>query len=572
MWAIYQLAHFLYQNKNGKSCNLKIIGQAKFLLLAFIFAITSLVDYIQNYGFEIYPWGYLSALCWLIMIAYAIIRHQLLDIEVIIKKTLVFAGLFAVSFGVFAGFASLGTMLFENVTNNRWIALVPSVLVVVLVLRPLETFLMNVTDKFLFQKKYDYRDLLRTFSSDVLSVLNINELVEKTVTTLADVVKLQNVSLMLYDNGEQEYQLVAASDSKNLNYKISAENSIIKKFENGGDYIVLSEDLENKKINSSLKMCFFELGAKMVLPLLHHDELVGILFLGAKKSDEEFSQDDIDILVPLSKTLSIAITNAQLFEQLSEAQAQAAQREKMAVIGTLSAGINHEICNPLGIARGQCEMFLLNHEEGIYKDKTTDELLEKATDIMKKVIHETDRATVITRKLSSFAKPAKGVIEDEVQIGKELDEVISLVEHDLKLDNISITKEIEENLPCISADVKQLQEILFNIIRNGAQAIDGIGNITVIAKSNARNVSIFIKDTGSGISKRNLQQIFNPFFTTKEPGKGTGLGLFIVKQIVEKNGGTISVKSEIGKGTTFLLVFPISNTEQESVEVKSDEQ
>ena len=85
-------------------------------------------------------------------------------------------------------------------------------------------------------------------------------------------------------------------------------------------------------------------------------------------------------------------------------RAEAAQREKMAVIGTLSAGINHEICNPLGIARGQCEAFLLNLKDGLYKNKTTEELLQKAQEIMEKVIHETDRATTITKRLSSFAK------------------------------------------------------------------------------------------------------------------------------------------------------------------------
>jgi len=92
--------------------------------------------------------------------------------------------------------------------------------------------------------------------------------------------------------------------------------------------------------------------------------------------------EDIDILQTVSKTLAVAIVNARLFEQLSEAQAQAAQREKMAVIGTLSAGLNHEICNPLGIVRGQCEMFLLNMEEGIYKDKSSEELVEKAREII----------------------------------------------------------------------------------------------------------------------------------------------------------------------------------------------
>ncbi|MGB2600890.1 MAG: ATP-binding protein [Candidatus Omnitrophota bacterium] len=242
-------------------------------------------------------------------------------------------------------------------------------------------------------------------------------------------------------------------------------------------------------------------------------------------------------------------------EKLSEAQAQAAQREKMAVIGTLSAGINHEICNPLGIARGQCEMFLLNLKEGIYDDRPPEELIEKAREIMEKVINEMDRATVITKKLSLFAKPSNGTITNDVNVRNELKEVISFVEHDLKLDNISIKTDIEEGLPHIAADRKQIQEIFFNLIRNAAQSIENKGEILIRATNINNKVNIEIKDTGIGMDKNHLAQIFDSFFTTKEPGEGTGLGLFIVKQIVEKNEGRIAVKSELGVGTTFHLRF-----------------
>ena len=96
---------------------------------------------------------------------------------------------------------------------------------------------------------------------------------------------------------------------------------------------------------------------------------MGVLSLGKKKSDEDYTQDDLGILLPLARTLAIAISNAKLFDELGKTQAEAAQNEKMAVIGTLSAGINHEICNPLGIARGQCEAFLLNVKDGLYNNK-----------------------------------------------------------------------------------------------------------------------------------------------------------------------------------------------------------
>lgn len=228
----------------------------------------------------------------------------------------------------------------------------------------------------------------------------------------------------------------------------------------------------------------------------------------------------------------------------------------MAVIGTLAAGINHEICNPLGIVRGQCEMFLLNMRDGFYGQKTPEEVLKISSEIMNKVIKETDRATSITKKLSSFAKPSKRSDFEEVAVAKEVDEVLGLLGHDLKLNNIDIQKDFPENFPLILADKKQIEEVLFNIIRNAAQAMDKKdGKIMVTGFQEDHSVVIRIADNGSGIPPDKIEQIFHPFYTTKAPGKGTGLGLFIVKQVVERNKGTISCESQIGAGTTFTLRF-----------------
>jgi signal transduction histidine kinase len=338
---------------------------------------------------------------------------------------------------------------------------------------------------------------------------------------------------------------------------------------------ILVKELRSKEISipAPIADIIDRLNAELIIPMVLHDKVMGVLTLGKKKSDDEYSQDDLDILLPLARTLAIAISNAELFAELGKTQAEAAQKEKMAVIGTLSAGINHEICNPLGIARGQCEAFLLNSKDGLYKNKTSEELLQKASEIMAKVIKETDRATAITKKLSSFAKPAKGEAET-VDIGREIDEVFGLVGYELKLEKIEFVKEMAPGLPGIFVDRKQLQEVLFNLIRNAGQAIGEKGRIKVRASGHGGTVTIDVQDSGSGIPPEKIKELFNPFFTTKEPGKGTGLGLFIVRQVVEKNGGRIFLKkTAVGEGTTFTLEFPAAGSEKggvgANVEVKA---
>jgi signal transduction histidine kinase len=496
------------------------------------------------------------------IIAYAIVRHRLMDIELIIKKTIVFAGLFLVSFAVVAFFVFIGTAIFEDVLNNRWMSLMPSVIVIVLIFRPVESFLRSTTDRFLFQKKYDYKDILKTFTGEVLTVLDLDDLGKLTVMKLVNIMKLDGASIILHDEKSGAYKyLVSEWPEKAAMGAIPDLQPLHSLLSSSGYYLKGSgpgPEQPGKHTPAAINM-LAELRGELIIILRYSGKALGFILLGKKKSDEEFYQDDLDILLPLAHTLSIAITNAMLFDKLSETQAQAAQQEKMAVIGTLSAGINHEICNPLGIIRGQCEMFTLNMKDGLYKDKTPSELVVKALEIMNKVIKETDRATGITKKLSAFAKPAKGSIEDDVELLKELEEVISLIEHDCHLNDIVIVKDIPKDLPCISADRKQTQEILFNIIKNAAQAVKTKGTIIISATHRRGRVLIDIEDTGPGIEKEYLDRIFDPFFTTKAPGEGTGLGLFIVKQIIEKNNGFISVESKKGKGTVFHLAFMASD-------------
>ena len=149
-----------------------------------------------------------------------------------------------------------------------------------------------------------------------------------------------------------------------------------------------------------------------------------------------------------------------------------------------------------------------------------------------------------------------------MDVKHEIDEVLGLVGYELKLDKIDITKDIEDNLPLITADKKQLQEVFFNLIRNAAQAMGERGKIDIIAKSMDEKVRIDIQDTGHGIPENKLEQIFNPFYTTKEPGKGTGLGLAVCFRIVEGLGGTIGIESEIGEGTTVTIKLPIYGKEK----------
>ncbi len=540
-----------------KDIDLRVRNQAKYIWFAFIALTPVVIDFVPNYGVDVYPSGFLFVLAFAVVTAYAILRHQLLDIEVVIKRTLRFAGLVGSVVAVVSLVAFVSQdVLVRFVTIPKWLSNVFAAAIIAVLYEPLRNWLTNATEKYLFQKKYDYKELLKKFTDEVMLKVDLKPLIQTTVNTLSETVKLESCGLLLFNKDTRKYELAASKGTNGHQLVLDEQEPFITFLREAHEPIGHDGQLGKVRFPEAVTDRLKQLNARLCLPLEVHEDLIGVLCLGKKKSDEEFSKDDLDILLPLAKTLAIAVSNAQLFDELAKTQAEAAQKEKLAVIGTLSAGINHEICNPLGIVKAQCEAFLLDLEDGILIGKSSQEVLDRTSTIMRGALKQIDRATAITQKLSNFAKPIKEPTAQPVSVAQEIDEVLLLVGHDLKLEKIDVMKELQLDLPAIVVDRRQFQEVLFNLIRNAGQAIKPPGTIWVRIHEREGQVRIEIEDTGSGIPPDKLGKIYDPFFTTKEPGKGTGLGLFIVRQIIERNKGRISVESTVGKGTTFFLDFP----------------
>jgi len=189
------------------------------------------------------------------------------------------------------------------------------------------------------------------------------------------------------------------------------------------------------------------------------------------------------------------------------------------------------------------------------KEKTQKSISDKTEKIMLSTMEEIKKVTDITNKLSSFAKPSNIVASKPIETEEVLDEALVLLKHKLKESRVMVKKEIPEGLPKMIADENQLQQIFFNLIRNAAEAIKKDGIIRIIANEESDKIKIKIQDTGSGIPEDKLDKIFEPFYTTKGGIKGSGYGLTVVKELVQRNNGNIRLESETGKGSIFYLEF-----------------
>ncbi len=233
---------------------------------------------------------------------------------------------------------------------------------------------------------------------------------------------------------------------------------------------------------------------------------------------------------------------------------QVIEAGKLASIGELAAGVAHEINNPVAI---------MVEEAGWMEDLLEDEELQESQNVaefkrsLKQISIQGVRCKEITHKLLSFARKTDPV-HREIQVNDTIVEILSICDERLKFSNIRIQTELDSSLPLVYASPTELQQVFMNLINNAIDAIgSGGGLLEISSRVAADKVVVDIADTGHGISREVMSRMFEPFFTTKPVGKGTGLGLSICYGIIKKLGGSLTVDSSVGLGTTFHVHIPI---------------
>lgn len=225
--------------------------------------------------------------------------------------------------------------------------------------------------------------------------------------------------------------------------------------------------------------------------------------------------------------------------------------DKLASLGTLSTGIAHEINNPLAIIKEAAGFMRLILNKDELQDNPRKDQLEKALD---KIESSVERARRITHQLLGFVKRHDPVYT-ETNLVELVAETIELVAKEAENKGITFIKDMAP-IETIWSDAYQIRQVLLNLVTNSIQAIDNEGSITVSLKRKKHGVVLTVADTGKGISKENLNKIFEPFFTTKPPDRGTGLGLYVTRNIIEKIGGAVTVESRLGHGSRFIVTLP----------------
>lgn len=280
----------------------------------------------------------------------------------------------------------------------------------------------------------------------------------------------------------------------------------------------------------------------LCLPLFTQKGLIGILNIGQKLSDDIFTSEDINLLSTLAQQLAISMENALLQEERLKTQKQLLMADKLTSLGTMMAGMVHEIKNPIASIQGLTQ---------VLPESTDDtEFMKSFCDMVPK---QMDRIKKIVENILHYSKTPK-LKKAKTDINKVIEETIDLFVHSAKKKNIEFVPDLMP-LPEIMADPEQLFQVFTNLTLNSIAAMPTGGSIWIRSRVKDNKIQVEFRDSGLGIPESNLKNVFDPFFTLKR--EGTGLGMWVSYQIIKEHQGTIKVESQINKGTIFAISLPI---------------
>jgi signal transduction histidine kinase len=408
-------------------------------------------------------------------------------------------------------------------------------------------------EQLIFRDKYDYKKTLRDLSKAMVSILDLNELCRKIITTSTEALLVEKASIYIFDEEKSVYMLrdCQGSQCNKLDGTYRKDELFFKWAEMHKD-IFIREELERfidvpEAIAVAEKMSQME--AELCIPLFTKKKLIGIINLGMKENKEMYTHEDLEMLTTLANNATIAIENSQLYESLMKTKQVMLRAERLAALGTLSAGLAHEIRNPLVAIKTFTQLLPERYDDEEFRNY-----------FLNVTAGEIDRISSLVTELLEFARPSEPFFQQE-DINSTLEKMIKLINNEAKKKDLQIVTNLELQLPTVTMDKEQMKQVFLNILLNAIQATPEKGKISIRTSKNTQNanhefIQVEISDTGKGVSPEEVDKIFTPFYTTRS--QGSGLGLAISHQIVEEHEGTITVESILNKGAVFTVNLPVN--------------
>ena len=394
--------------------------------------------------------------------------------------------------------------------------------------------------------------LLSEFNRSLTLIVDKSLLIGNIVAKVKQICPVESVYIFLLDENTGKFKL--QNEAKNKPVTLTNRSRLVSWLSVNEKHLIISRHPDIVSyFPPEEQEIIRQLGAELIFPLKIMNQINGTIFLGKKTDGAPFTEQELNLLSILINQATFAIEHASLYEQQTERLKKMYRTDRLATLGELAAGAAHEIRKPLTAIRSTIQY--------LSKDFSADPV---KSEMVTELISEVERINKIVQGLLSFARPSD-LNTSDINIEQLINQTLLLVTNTLRKQNVEVEFEYFTDNTTIQGDAEQLKQVFLNIILNAVEAmgknppersrtlIISIEKGTPI-NTHSRYLIISFEDSGKGIEQKNIENVFNPFFTTKE--EGTGLGLAICYGIINRHEGEIEVKSVPDKGTCINIKLP----------------
>ena len=549
----------------------------------------TLADFLSFLGVYIPPIGAVLGVVFLFVLAESLTRPRMSDLYDMVGRLLVSVALAFALAGIFYGFVT-----YIGRFGKMYLNAVLAGIVFMVVFEPLKSEAEKRIHQFFFRERYDLETSVSELRRRLSHALEVDETVKTLLEGLERSRRITSCAVYLRDADGNGFDL-AGSAGQPVPARIEslAARPLLERLGHHASLSLDSLAREPSLADGPILTVVHALGLRgssLLLPLrAEEDQVVGILSIADDRVKDAYAPEEIGMLETVAAQVGVTLTNSRLYSRMKE-------RDRLAALGALAAGLAHEIKNPLGAIKGAAQ--LLEELDGAPppSHETTREtsyagtLDPSSAEFIGIILEEVNRLDRVVGSFLDYARPHAGN-PVPLDINAAVRRTVQILTAAGAQSNgeVDVRLELADELPRASIDPEQFRQVLINLVQNAIQAVEGSGHVTVTtgarrsgrvswpgapvsdrrstrrvggisgdgvvpSASDADYVEVAVKDTGPGIPQKVLRNLFIPFFTTKE--RGTGLGLAISQSLVQQAGGTIEVQSQSGAGSKFTIVLP----------------
>jgi len=501
--------------------------------------------------------GNLFIIVYMYFLSQNLVRYRLLDLRELLGRMAVL-GTLVLSLSVVYGFLvswvspdEQGLFFFNTLLASA---------AIVILIEPGRVRIEAAITRLMFQEKFELSRRIEMLRGELANVIDMRALVPRVLAALEDSRRITHASIYLADPDGSGFELAGCVGPRpDPRFDAITHRAFFERLRRTG--VITIEGIEREvaarrpvstEEQESMQLILRtleQMNGSVALGFSSEDQLLGALVIRDERLREAYSTDEIELFRSVANSIGITLQNSQVYERMKE-------RDRLAALGQMAAGLAHEIRNPLGSIKGAAQ-YLQPGQAGATSNR------EDTRAFLDIIIEEVNRLNKIVSQFLDYARPYRGE-QKQLEVAEVLKKTLALFAKEAAdHGKVEIITDFADRMPPVRADAEQLVQVFLNLSLNALQAMQTGGKLwisTALRRSTRRGavaafLEIRFRDSGVGIPAGDLKNLFIPFFTTKE--KGTGLGLPISQRIIENHGGTIEVRSQPGEGATFTVLLPI---------------